>query len=105
MTARPLFRSETEQARASAWLGRILLIRPPSFALLALGSLAIAIILGAFFVFGEYTRKARVTGILAPAQGVVRIIALQAGIVTAAHVREGDEVNGEAPLFAITDMR
>src|SRR3954471_20216168 len=101
MTDRPLFRSESEEARASAWLGRILLIRPVSFTVLTAMSLILAFALGAFFAFGEYTRKARVVGVLAPAQGVVRIVALQPGIVTTAHVREGDEVESDAPLFAI----
>ena len=105
MTDRPLFRSESEEARASAWLGRILLIRPVSFTLLTTIALAFAFALGAFFAFGEYTRKARVVGVLAPSQGVVRIVALQPGIVTVAHVREGDEVESEAPLFAISDLR
>ncbi len=105
MSLRPLFRSESEEARATAWLGRILLIRPASFALISAAAFLVAIALGAFFIFGEYTRKARVIGVLAPTQGVVRIIALQSGIVVAAHAREGDEVESDAPLFAISDVR
>src|SRR5438045_5659375 len=105
MSLRPLFRSESEEARATAWLGRILLIRPASVALISAAALLVAVALGAFFVFGEYTRKARVTGVLAPTHGVVRIIALQSGIVVATRAREGDEVDGDAPLFAISDVR
>src|SRR5437867_2898409 len=105
MSQRPLFRSESEEARASSWLGRILLIRPASFAMISVGVFLVAVALGAFFVFGEYTRKARVTGVLAPTRGVVRIIALQSGIVVATRAREGDEVESDAPLFAISDVR
>jgi membrane fusion protein len=100
-----LFRSESESARASSWLGRIVLIRPLSFTLLSVTAIAITISLAAFFSLGEYTRKARVGGVLSPAQGMLRIIAPQAGIVVAAYVREGEEVTGEAPLFAVSDTR
>jgi len=102
---RRLFRSEPENARATSWLGRILLIRPVSFTVLSVAALALAFALGAFFVYGEYTRKARVTGVLAPIQGVVRIVALQPGIVVAAFVREGEAVESETPLFSISDTR
>src|SRR5258705_10020839 len=105
MSRRSLFRQESENARASSWLGRILLIRPVSFTLLSVTSLVLAFALGAFFVYGEYTRKARVTGVLAPIQGVVRIVALQPGMVRAAFVREGEAVESEAALFLISDTR
>lgn len=102
---KPLFRRESEQARSTAWLGRILLIRPVSFAFLTAAASCMALALGAFFVFGEYTRKARVAGVLAPAQGVVRIVAQQAGVVEAVHVREGEAVARETTLFVIGDGR
>jgi membrane fusion protein len=105
MAERPLFRSESESARASAWLGRILLIRPLSFTFLTIVAAFFALSLATFFVFGEYTRKSRVAGVLAPTQGVLRIIAPQGGKVVAAYVREGDAVEAEAPLFVIADTR
>ena len=67
-----LFRKESEQARAREWLGRIVLARPVSFAFLTAFALGVGIALAAFFTFGEYTRKARLTGVLAPVQGVVQ---------------------------------
>src|SRR5258707_10750837 len=105
MSLRPLYRLKSEEAGATSWLGRILLIRPVSFTLIAATGFLVAVALGAFFVFGEYTRKARVTGVLAPTQGIVRIVALQSGLIVAMHAREGDEVDGDAPLFAISDVR
>ncbi|MEO5694115.1 MAG: secretion protein, partial [Usitatibacter sp.] len=77
----PLFRKETQDARANAWLGKVLLTRPLSFALLTTASLVMVAAVGAFFVLGEYTRKARVTGVIAPVHGVVRIVAPQSGVV------------------------
>src|SRR5258706_15688 len=99
MSERPLFRQESEQARATAWLGRVVLIRPMSFTLLTACAMGFAVALAIFFVFGEYTRKARVSGIVAPAQGVVKILAQQSGIVEAGQSRGGaasDQEHGAA---------
>ena len=100
-----LFRRETEEARANAWLGRILLARPLSFTVLTTAGLAMVIAIGAYFVVGEYTRKARVTGVLAPAHGIVRIVAQQAGVVQRVFVREGSSVDREDPVLIIADGR
>jgi membrane fusion protein len=105
MSQRPLFRQESEQARSSAWLGRVVLIRPLSFTLLTGCALAFAVALFTFFVFGEYTRKARVPGVLAPAQGVVKILAQQSGIIEAVHAKEGAHVGKDAALVIIGDGR
>jgi membrane fusion protein len=102
---RPLFRRELEQARADSWLGKVVLTRPTSFALMAFGAAAFTAALAAFFVFGEYTRKARVTGVLAPEQGIVKIIAQQAGVVEAVHAAEGRLVRKDAPLIVLGDGR
>ena len=102
---RPLFRQESEQARATAWLGRIVLIRPMSFTLLTACAIGFAVVLGLFFVAGEYTRKARVSGVLAPAQGVVRILAQQSGIVEAVHAAEGGHIDKDEPMFVLGDGR
>ena len=78
-----LFRAETQEARANAWLGRVILVRPVSFAILTACCAVLALAMLAFFVFGEYTRKARVTGVIVPVNGIVRIVAPQAGVVRA----------------------
>jgi membrane fusion protein len=101
----PLFRSESEEARANAWLGRILLVRPLSFTLLTAAALGIAAALAALFLFGDYTRKARITGILTPQQGVTRVVAQQAGAIENVFVTEGLEVTSQQPLFALVDPR
>jgi membrane fusion protein len=100
-----LFRSESEEARSLAWLGRIVLVRPVSFALLTAMALGIALALAAFFVLGEYTRKARVTGIVSPAAGVVRVIAPQSGVVEAIRISEGASVFKDAPMMRLADGR
>lgn len=100
-----LFRAESQEARAGAWLGRIVLARPPSFALLTGAALTFAAALAAFFVFGEYTRKARVTGALAPTEGVVKVVAPQAGRIESLGAREGETVQRSATLFTVVDAR
>jgi membrane fusion protein len=105
MARKTLFRQESEQARANAWLGRVVLIRPASFAFFTGCASVVAIALALFFVWGEYTRKARVAGVLAPAQGVVKILAQQAGIVEAVHAREGKQVSRDAALVILGDGR
>jgi len=105
MSDAPLFRCESESARATAWLGRVILIRPVSFTFITGCALAFSLALALFFVFSEYTRKARVTGVLAPIQGVAKIIAQQSGIVEAVHAREGDRVEKDSPLVILGDGR
>ena len=102
---RSLFRRESENARSNAWLGKVILTRPTSFTFLAVAAVIFAIALAAFFTFGEYTRKARVVGVLAPQQGIVRIIAQQSGVVEAVHAAEGAIVAKDAPLIVLGDGR
>lgn len=100
-----LFRSESEDARATAWLGRIVLLRPVSFTFLTVAALAMAVALGGFFLLGEYTRKARVTGVLAPRSGVVKVVAPQAGFVQVLEAHEGKTVEADDVLLVIADPR
>ena len=102
---RSIFRAEVRAHADNAWLGRILLIRPLSFSFLTACALAFTTVLATFFLFGEYTRKARVTGVLAPVQGVVKIVAQQAGIVETVRIAEGDAVEESTELLVITDGR
>jgi membrane fusion protein len=101
----PLFRSESEEARANAWLGRILLLRPLSFTVLTAAALGVALALAALFIWGEYTRKARVSGVLAPRHGVTKVIAQQPGVVQELHIREGSRVEERQALLALVDAR
>src|SRR5512140_1535163 len=101
----PIFRRELEEARANSWLGHVVLIRPVSFTFITACALAFAAALALFFVAGEYTRKARVTGVLAPVEGVAKIIAQQSGIVEAVHVREGDHVRKDDAMMVLGDGR
>lgn len=100
-----LFREETESARANAWLGRIVLIRPIAFSVLCVLAMLVVALLAAFFILGEYSRKARVTGTLVPAGGVSKVIAPQAGRIELLQVHEGEIVVRDQPLMVVSDVR
>ena len=90
----------------SQWLGTVLLepkITHWMFASMAL--LATAAVIGLLF-FTSYTRKARINGWLVPQQGLVRVFAPQAGVITQVHVKEGMEVKKGTLLLAVsTEMQ
>jgi membrane fusion protein len=105
MPTMPLFRAESQAARAEAWLGRVVLVRPLSFAVLTAVAVALAIGLAVFFLVEDYTRKARVVGTLAPADGVVRVVAQLNGRVQDLGVAEGRIVARDVVLLAVVDDR
>ncbi len=100
-----LFRAEVRAHAESSWLGRIVLIRPVSFALLCAVAGVFTAALLAFGLLGEYTRKARLTGVLEPDAGVIKILAQQSGFVESVLVREGERVAAETPLMTLGDGR
>jgi membrane fusion protein len=100
-----LFRNEAMQGASTNWLGRIVLVRPVSFAVLtAAASLVAALLLG-FLFFGTYTKRVSLTGQLIPIQGVVKIYAPQAGVVAEKHVEEGQAVERGQTLYVLSSER
>jgi membrane fusion protein len=98
----PLFRQQVLVEHQSQWLGTVLLeprITQHVFAAFAVVAAAAVV---ALFFFTSYTRKARVNGWLVPQQGVARIVAPQAGVVTHIHVREGMQVSKGMPLIVLS---
>lgn len=89
----PLFRPEVLRHQQPEWLGPIL-IKPRAmnwwFAAIA-GMTVLAILLLLFAA--SYTRKAHVAGWLIPQQGMVRVFAPRAAVVSALLVREGAQVS------------
>jgi membrane fusion protein len=85
--------------------GSVLLARAPSHAALAalFGAAAAAVL--AFLALAGVTRKVEVAGALLPAQGLVRIVAPQAGVVAARRVEEGRPVRAGDVLFVVGSER
>lgn len=98
----PLFRQEVLAERQTQWLGTVLVTPRPSHRLFAIfATLAASAVLGLLF-FADYTRKARIAGWLMPQQGLVRVHAPQAGVVTQLQVKEGTEVHAGDPLLVLS---
>ena len=102
----PLFRPEVITERQTQWLGTVLLVPRLSsrfftgFAVLATGA-----ILG-LLCFADYARTARINGWLMPQQGLIRVFAPQAGVVTQLYVHEGADVRkGERLLVLSTELQ
>ena len=81
---RPLFRTEALDAQRTSWLGRVQLVQPLSLDLLAAGAVVALIAVALLLVFGRYTRKATIEGVLVPDRGVIRQVATEAATVSSA---------------------
>jgi membrane fusion protein len=102
----PLFRPEVITERQTQWLGTVLLVPRVSyrvftaFAVLATGAML------ALLLYTDYARKARINGWLVPQQGVIRVLAPQAGVITQLYVREGAEARpGQHLLMLSTELQ
>jgi membrane fusion protein len=98
----PLFRPEVLQARQQAWLGGIQLIRPLSLTLLSACAVGAALLVLGYLFLGEYTRKARVGGVLVPDLGVIRLMPPEPATVLERHAREGQAVRRGDLLFVLS---
>lgn len=97
-----LFRPEVIEGRRQNWLGGIRLVQPVSLWVLTTLVVISAIAVGLFFSFGEYTRKARVTGYLVPDRGVMHLLAPQTAQVVERHAAEGQSVRRGDVLFVLS---
>ena len=96
-----LFRPEVAEAQRQSWLGQVQLVRPLSLTLYTLGVLGVLTLVVAFLFFGEYTRKARIGGVLVPDLGVIRLVPPVQGRVLERHVQEGQTVRAGQLMFVL----
>lgn len=96
-----LFRPEVAEAQRQNWLGQVQLVRPLSLTLLSAGVLGLLLLVLAFLFFGEYTRKARIGGVLVPDLGVIRLVPPVQGRVLERHVQEGQSVHAGEVMFVL----
>jgi len=97
-----LFRPEVLESRRTSWVGEIQLLRPLSLTVLTGAVTAAALALGAFLALGEYTRKVRVTGVLVPDRGLIRLVAPQEALLMERRVVEGSRVRAGDVLFVLS---
>ena len=100
-----LFRQQALEAQKTTGYGRILLIRPASFTVLTSVSVLLGLLVVALFYFGSYTRRTPVVGQLVSAQGLVRVYAMQSGVVVRRHVIEGQQVRQGDVLYVVSSDR
>lgn len=100
-----LFRPEAVERSKSKPLSGILLIQPVAVNVLTVFSLLIGLALLAFLIFGTYTKKERVTGVLLPNLGLVRVAAPQMGTVIKREVTEGQAIKRGDVLYRISSDR
>ncbi len=102
----PLFRPEVIAERQDHSLGAVLLEPRLSYQAFSGSAMVALAAIFALLIFGSYTRKTHVNGWLVPDAGLIKVFAPQNGIVTNLRVREGQQVEKNAPLVSIsTEVR
>jgi membrane fusion protein len=96
-----LFRPEVAAGQRQSWLGQVQLVRPLSLTLLTTAVVGLLVLVLAFLFLGEYTRKARIGGVLVPDLGVIRLVPPVAGRVLQRHAREGQPVRAGELMFVL----
>jgi membrane fusion protein len=96
-----LFRPEVAEAQRQNWLGQVQLVRPLSLTVFTVGVLCMLALVLAFLFFGEYTRKARIGGVLVPDLGVIRLVPPVQGRVLERRVQEGQAVRAGEVMFVL----
>lgn len=102
-----LFRPEAlahAHAQAKPY-GTIILTRGPGQGLLVMLLCLLVVALIVWVASASYTRKAQVTGVLQPSQGVTRVIPMQAGQVVSVQVKEGQTVQAGDVMFVLSSER
>lgn len=105
MNNTPLFRSAAADACRVSWLGQIVLIRPPSFTILTFLSASIGLLVIGFLIFGTYTKRNTVSGMLVTNAGLIKIYSVQPGIVQKKYVNEGQSVKRGDVLYTLATDR
>ena len=96
-----LFRDEVIEARKSEYLGSIRIGRNPSFTIVTIVAILLATALVSYGIWGQVTRKSKLSGILVPMEGTLNLSALQAGTLLDVQVKEGDAVRSGQVLMVI----
>lgn len=98
----PLIRAPALAARREPLHGVVTVSLPPGTRASATLSLSAVLLLGLAAWLVEVPQRVQAVGVLMPPGGFVRIVAAQAGRVTALHVREGEQVDEGQLLVQVT---
>jgi membrane fusion protein len=100
-----LFRKEVLEARRDALFGPVILRPPLSFTVWCVIAAVLSAAVVALLVFGQYTKRTRISGITVPSAGVMKLTTPQAGIVVERNVDEGQRVQAGQVLFVVWSER
>jgi membrane fusion protein len=103
--AKPLFRIAVLSQAGQRRYGTVLLARPISYAYLTVMFVTITGALVLFFALFSFTRKAQIPGVLLPSDGLIRVVPMQAGVVTERRAAEGAVVKANDVLFVLASER
>lgn len=100
-----LFRPEVLDEQNQQAIGDVLLVQPVSTRALTWLSITMAVALIGFAFWGEYTRKAHVTGYLVPTTGLIKVHTLETGTIVDKRVVEGQPVSKGDVLYVVSMER
>jgi len=88
----PLFRQEAIQAKKGSYFGKTLIVTPVSLSVWSFSMFFVAVAIGLYLYFGEYTKRQTVDGLLVPDKGLITIFAKTPGTIVKKFVQQGEEV-------------
>lgn len=100
-----LFREEAQNSHRPKLYGEIVLYSSWQWWALTCAVLVFVVGLLALVFYGEYTRRAAVSGYLTPVAGVLRVYSQQGGRASKVWVKEGDVVSAGQALLTVVDER
>lgn len=100
-----LFRQQAIEHATVRQYGTVILTRPVSHVVLTYVFITLALLLIAFFVFFETTRKSHIQGVLIPTAGVIRVFPNSVGVIKEIQIREGQFVREGDILFVVSSER
>jgi membrane fusion protein len=101
----PLFRPEAERQQRDQLYGEIILLRPIAVSFLLWLMLGFSIVAIAFLMVGHYARKAHLSGLLLPDQGLIKLYAPIGGTLLTCRVHEGQQVQKGDILLEVSADR
>ncbi|GGX08152.1 HlyD family secretion protein [Undibacterium macrobrachii] len=102
---RPLFRQQAIAHLSTKQYGTVILAKSFSHQFFTVLFVAIGIAIISFFAFFSTTRKAQTSGVLLPNSGVIKVVAIQNGVVIDKRVKEGQQVKAGEVLYVLRSER
>ncbi|KAF7767776.1 membrane fusion protein RaxA [Pseudoalteromonas citrea] len=100
-----LFRKEVMENKRHRLEGAVSLVQPPVFKTLTLLIVVVVVVSLCFLSLGKYTRKERVSGVIEPNTGLLKLKASQTGVISEILVKEGDYVAKGDPILRIASAK